>query len=234
MGIKINPGNTLTEQVMTHVRGAIRDGSMTTDEWYSVYQLSDQLGVSRSPVREALLRLEEAGLVKFVRNRGFQVRHTTPDDVAEIFALRLAIEPAAAGRAALNRSDDQLEEMQKILNLMKAEAASNNSEAFFDYDQAFHGLILTAGKSSRGRDYIDRLRTNTRIINVSTAGTMRTLHEIHLEHFPIYSAIEKKNRNDAAAAMFTHVETTGLLLLHQSMPNSESKEIMKLWQTYTS
>ena len=103
---RVAPARSLTDQVMDFVRESTLDKTMVTGEWYSVYQVSDQLGISRSPVRDALLRLEEAGLIRFTRNRGFQIVETKPSDVAEIFALRLGIEPAAAYRAAQLRTEN--------------------------------------------------------------------------------------------------------------------------------
>ncbi|MFV8396312.1 GntR family transcriptional regulator [Corynebacterium hindlerae] len=233
MMMRVTRANTLTEQVMDHVRSAIFDGSMTADEWYSVYQLADQLGISRSPVRDALLRLEEAGLIMFVRNRGFQIRRTRPEDVAEIFALRLSIEPGAAGRAALLADTQAIANLQELLNSMEQAAHQGHSDHFFDLDQAFHAEILRAGNSPRGRDFIDRLRTNTRLIGASTAGSSRTLLDIHREHQPIFEAIADGDIAGARSAMSGHVTTTGQLLLKQAMPDAEAEDLQLLWEQFT-
>ncbi|AKK03721.1 GntR family transcriptional regulator [Corynebacterium epidermidicanis] len=229
----ISRADSLTNQVMTHVRAAVADGSMSSGEWYSVYQLSQELGVSRSPVRDALLRLEEAGLITFARNRGFQIRETTAADVAEIFAIRLALEPAAARRAAELRTEAHVNTLQTLLDDMSMQASNKNAEAFFNLDQAFHGEILSAGSSLRSREIIDRLRISTRLIGVSTAGTSRTLEDIHREHEPIFLAIEAQYKEGAAEAMRAHLQTTGKLLLQQASPEMDAQQVSSFWAQYT-
>ena len=84
------------DSVVDYVREAIQSRAMKPGEWYSVTQLAEEMGVSRSPVREGLLKLQEAGLVRFAKNRGFEIVETGASDVAEIFAIRLGLEPPAA------------------------------------------------------------------------------------------------------------------------------------------
>src|SRR6476620_2281852 len=99
--------SSLADAVVDAVRAGITAGELLPDETYSVYQLAALLEVSRSPVREALLRLAEAGLVQINRNRGFQVVIPRARDITAIFDIRLALEPAAARRAAELAADDE-------------------------------------------------------------------------------------------------------------------------------
>lgn len=234
MSRRLPRSTTLTDQVVHHVRNAVSSGEMTPNKWYSVYQLSEELGISRSPVREALLRLEEAGLVQFTRNRGFQIRTTSAEDVAEIFALRLALEPAAAGRAAIYRSDEQVNELSQLLSYMHSESLRDRPADFFRYDQNFHDVILEAGNSSKGRSIINRLRANTRLIGVSTAGESRTFKDIYQEHLPIFEGIQSRDPVRAAQSMEMHLRTTGLLLLQQALPKASPQEAELVWNRYTS
>src|SRR6478672_598431 len=98
---------SLPDAVVDAVRAGITAGELVPDETYSVYQLADLLDVSRSPVREALVRLAEAGLVQINRNRGFRVVIPQARDIEEIIDIRLALEPAAARRAAEHATDDE-------------------------------------------------------------------------------------------------------------------------------
>ena len=81
------------------VLAAIADGRLEPGGRYSVAQLAEQLGISRTPVREALLVLEREGRVRFERNRGVRILETTAADVAEVFELRLLLEVPAAAKA---------------------------------------------------------------------------------------------------------------------------------------
>src|SRR3954447_9245398 len=92
---------SLAEAVAQAVRDGIAAGELVPEETYSVYQLASLLGVSRSPVREGMLRPAEAGLVAVRRSRGLQVLPPRAQAIAEIIEIRLALEPAAARKAAL-------------------------------------------------------------------------------------------------------------------------------------
>ena len=90
----------LTDWVVEHIRAALRTRAMVPGATYSGYQLASELGISRSPVRDGLLRLAAIGLIEFTPNRGFRIIQPTETDIAEIYALRIAIEVPAARRAA--------------------------------------------------------------------------------------------------------------------------------------
>ncbi|WP_278419101.1 GntR family transcriptional regulator, partial [Corynebacterium stationis] len=137
----------MSSQVMDYVRDSVQSGTMDTESWYSVYQLAEKLEISRSPVREGLLRLEEAGLIEFVRNRGFRIIETKPEEVSEIFALRLGIEPKATARAARLRTEQQVDTINELLELMSKASEKNNESEFFHWDQLLHEQILAAGHS---------------------------------------------------------------------------------------
>lgn len=212
-------GATLTDQVMNFVRTAVVSGDMEVGKLYSVYQLAEMLGISRSPVRDGLLRLEEAGLIEFSRNRGFRIIPTSPYDVAEIFSLRLAIEVPAAYRAAQACTPAMAVELGKLEHQMRDAAARDSPDEFFAFDQQLHDLLLGAAQSNRGRDIVNRLRVATRLLGVSTAGKQRTLDDIVAEHSPIIEAVRLGQKEAAAAAMRVHLARTGRLLVTQAITN---------------
>ncbi|GAA3583500.1 GntR family transcriptional regulator [Klugiella xanthotipulae] len=232
-----DPTTSLTDQVKRSVRAAIASGNMKPGELYSIYQLADAFNVSRSPVRDAMVRLEEAGLVRFERNRGFRILQSRPEDVAEIFAMRIALEVPSARRAALviasgesliTVPDDgfsaeggatiQLADaLRNEINQMQAASEEGDEDGFFHHDQRFHDLIMHAARNNHLRDSVNRMRVSTRILGSSTAGVDRTLATIAHEHDPIFTAICAGEAEAAAAAMRTHLATTGRLLVKQAV-----------------
>src|SRR5882757_8865137 len=108
VGPIIDVSPSLTERAIEAVRMAIRNGTMVPGELYTVNQLATELGVSRGPVRDALLRLEETGMIKFERYRGFRLQLPGPAELAQIFAVRVALEiPAARGGQLRQRCTDR-------------------------------------------------------------------------------------------------------------------------------
>ncbi|EEI79673.1 transcriptional regulator [Corynebacterium striatum] len=241
MALAVTPAKNLATQVMNYVRDCAQNGSMAPGEWYSVYKLSEELGISRSPVRDGLLRLEEAGLIEFSRNRGFQIVETKPSDVADIFDMRLALEPRIAARAALARSDEQLAQMRALLQSMEASVQSGNEPEFFSWDKQLHDAILVAGGSTRARDTLDKLRTHTQILTDSTVRNERSLEQVHSEHVPIIDAIAKGDAQRARQDMASHITATGRLLLRQTLrrrnpqlSEAEAEQrVEEIWDAHT-
>lgn len=229
------PAASLTGKVMNRVRAAVMSGEMKPGELYSVYQLAETFDVSRSPVRDAMLRLEEAGLVRFERNRGFRVIQPRPEDVAEIFAVRLALEVPSARRAALQSSDKLVVALRQEIAQMLDATTVNDDVRFFQHDQGFHDLIIAASGNQRIREMVNRLRAATRILGASTAGVDRNLADIAHEHEPIVDAISQADGDAAAAAMHGHLSHTGRLLVNQNIKRlGLDLDGDELWESITS
>lgn len=232
------------DAVVDYVRSAIQSGDMQPGEWYSVTQLADELAVSRSPVREALLKLQEAGLVRFAKNRGFEVIETGPSDVAEIFAIRLGIEPPAAYRAARLRTPEQLAEVYRLMAAMQECADQEDESTFFANDRALHVQLYEMSGSRYGQGFMERLRDITGILGHTTAGTSRTLHNILDEHRPIIEAVIGGDSIEAAAQMREHLTITGKLLtrqaLHAGLPDDSrtrndgwiTRKVEEIWSNH--
>ena len=120
---------TLADAVAQAVRDGVAAGELVPEVTYSVYQLADLLQISRSPVREGLLRLAEAGLVEIRRNRGFRVLPPRAHDIEEIVEIRLALEPAAAGKAARLGTAEQLGQLVDRVGAVGPELAGGDAVA---------------------------------------------------------------------------------------------------------
>ena len=203
---------TLAAHARQAVLAAIADGRMAAGQRYSVAQLAEQLGISRTPVREALLVLEREGRVRFERNRGVRVLETTAADVAEVFELRMLLEVPATVKACGVVDADAL---QVELDAMGARARAGEEAAFMDHDERFHDLVLRSAGNARLADIVARLRDAVRGRGASTVGRSRGLDEIHAEHAAILQALRAGDAPAAAEAMRMHLERTRDLLLEQ-------------------
>nr|WP_222131154.1 GntR family transcriptional regulator [Pseudonocardia sp. C8] len=204
---------TLAAAVAQAVRVGVAAGELVPDKTYSVYQLSELLGVSRSPVREALLQLAEAGLVRIARNRGFQIVLPTPHDIEEIIEIRLALEPPAARRAAQDGTEADHASLREALTRMAAALTDDDETLFWQADRAFHDRLLRAAKNARAASIIEHLRGITALLGPPTTASGRTLDEIVAEHQPIVEAVLARDGDTAEAAMRNHLERTGRLLV---------------------
>jgi DNA-binding GntR family transcriptional regulator len=228
------PAASLTDQAVAAIRQAVHDGTLAPGQLYSAYQIADYLGVSRSPVREALMRLAEAGMVSFERNRGFRIVLPGPRDIAEVFQLRLLLEvPAARQAAALaaaagpapgsgSASAKLLAGLRAEFEAMRRAAADHDEPVFMRHDQRLHALIVAATGNSRVVKVVDGLRDLTRLLGASTVDRSRDLDDILAEHLPILEAIAAGDAPAAGSAMAAHITHTGKLLTAQAVAESGS------------
>jgi DNA-binding GntR family transcriptional regulator len=218
------------EQAIAAVRAAIDDGRMKPGVKYSVYQLAEGLGISRTPVRDALLRLEEVGLIKFEARQGFRILLPQPKEIAEIFAVRLALELPAVRKAATTASTTLPDALLRQRRLMQDAAAVGDENEFAQHDLGLHDLILDAADNGRARAIVKTLRETTRLLGATTAEQTRTLADIDNEHAPIIDAIIAGDPVAAEAAMRTHLENTGKLLVTQALRTAEStRSVDEIW-----
>ncbi|GID31661.1 GntR family transcriptional regulator [Paractinoplanes brasiliensis] len=206
---------SLADGVAQAVRDGVASGQLVPDETYSVYQLAELLGVSRSPVREGMLRLAEAGLVEIRRNRGFRVLPPRAHDVEEIVEIRLALEPAAAAKAALSGTPDQHAALRQALAAMASAVAAGDEAAFWPADRALHDLLLRTAANNRAAAIVAQLRSTTALLGPPTTASGRTLAEIHAEHEPVITAVLRRDAPAAESAMRAHLEATGRLLINR-------------------
>jgi DNA-binding GntR family transcriptional regulator len=208
---------TLTDRATDALRAAIVDGRLRAGELYSVAQLADQLGVSRTPAREALLLLERQGMVRFERNRGARVLETTARDLDEIFALRLLLEvPAAeqaARRVAAGADDELLGAVEAALAAMAEQLDPPDENSFMAHDRDFHQLLLGAAGNTRLTAIVADLRDHVHLRGASTVGRGRDLRAIYDEHVAIVEALRGGDPAAVGAAMRHHLERTRELLV---------------------
>ncbi|HEY1917549.1 MAG TPA: GntR family transcriptional regulator [Streptosporangiaceae bacterium] len=216
------PPVSLTDQTVAAIRAAVRDGTLRPGQLYSAYQIASMLGVSRSPVREALMRLAEAGTVTFERNRGFRVVMPSAKDITEIFQLRLLLEVPAARHAALHPTPGLVTALRAELRDMRKAARAHDEALFMRHDQLLHHLILVTTGNDRMVALVDSLRDVTRMLGASTVDTSRDLPDIAAEHGPIIDAVAARDAPAAAESMSHHITHTGRLLVTQASPTPDS------------
>ncbi|GAA1868466.1 GntR family transcriptional regulator [Pseudonocardia ailaonensis] len=202
-------------QVLAALRAAVISGELVPGTLYSVHTLAAQLGVSRTPVREALIKLAQQGMVRFERNRGVRVLLTSLHDLEEVFALRLLLEPPAVARAVTRLDDSTRREVRRAFAAMEKAAKADDDFTMFEHDRRFHRSLLEASGNARLAAHVDGLRDMVLRRGVSTARESRSLDEIVAEHRLILDLVESGDSHGAADAMRAHIRHTAELLIAQ-------------------
>ena len=204
-----------TDRVYARLREAIITGELKAGSLHSVYKLADAYGVSRTPVREAVLRLADAGMVRVERNRGIRIRGVTVADIREVFELRLIMEVPAAAYAAQHASDKLIAVLRHELAAMQEAAHSDDEARFMRHDRALHDAICGMLGNRRLSASIAGLRDAIQALGASTVHRSRDLADIEREHAPIVDAIAAGDPAGAARYTREHIIRTGTLLMRQ-------------------
>lgn len=206
---------SVNAQVLASLRAAVITGELAPGSLHSVQNLATQLGVSRTPVREALIKLAQQGMVRFERNRGVRILLTSLHDLEEVFALRLLLEPPAVRRAVTRLDGNQKRELRRMFAHMEKAAKADDEFTMFEHDRRFHRVLLEAAGNARLAAFVDGLRDMVLRRGVSTARESRSLDDIVAEHRAILDLIEAGDAEGAAKAMREHVRHTAELLIAQ-------------------
>ena len=113
--IRLDSYKPLRELVCEHIRDAIINGVFAPGERLMEIQMADEMGVSRTPVREAIRKLEMEGFVVMIPRRGTYVSNMSIRDINDVYEIRISLDTLAAGLAAERISDEELEELQRLL-----------------------------------------------------------------------------------------------------------------------
>jgi DNA-binding GntR family transcriptional regulator len=207
---------TTTDRVFATLRESILTGELAAGSLHSVYRLADLLDVSRTPVREAVLRLADLGLVSIERNRGVRIRGVSVSDIRSVFELRLMIEVPATAYAAAHAGAGDVAGLQEALAGMRAAAAAADEVLFTTHDRALHQAIAAVLGNQRAQQEVAALRDSIQTRGASTLHRSRGMAEILGEHVPVVEAIAAGDPRAAAARMEEHLVNTASLLMQQA------------------
>jgi DNA-binding GntR family transcriptional regulator len=200
--------SSLRDQARQAIRARIVTGDLAAGEIYSAASLAERLGVSATPVREAMLDLAAVGLVEAVRNRGFRVVAPGERDLDEIGELRLLLEAPALRLVAERAGDDQLAALEPLLAALEAAAESGDVVAYLTADREFHLRLLDLAGNRRLGRLVDQLRDQTRLIGIEALAESGRLAASDREHREMLDALRARDADRAEAVMRAHVQHT--------------------------
>jgi DNA-binding GntR family transcriptional regulator len=182
-GLRLQRG-TLKDEALGVVRSALLSGEMKPGRIYSANALAAQLGVSNSPVREAMMELAAKGLLEVVRNRGFRVVEMSDADRQEVYDLRMMIEvPAVVKAAERGLTGEQQDLVRRLAQDTLDAARPDNLLEYLDVDQAFHMGIVGMLGNRRLSAIVENLRDQSRVrgsYHLAERGLLRQSAEEHL------------------------------------------------------
>ena len=205
----------LREVVFNNLRDAILKGELKPGERLLENQLADKLGVSRTPVREALRMLEQEKLVLLIPRKGAQVLDMSADDIKNIMEIRGALEVLAMKHACKNMSKEKIDEM-KALNVEFEKAfKEKDDQRVSDVDVLFHNIIMESANNDVLCVLVNNMRTRAYRYRIASAYlAIKETRETVIEHHKqIVEAIENHTEEEGVAIMAEHLEYQMLEIL---------------------
>ena len=195
---------SLADQVYAKLEQDIVMGVYPRGQILTELKLVEQLGVSRTPIREALRRLEQDRLIE-ESGKGSVVLGITKEDLEDIMEIRRSVEPLASYYAACNATDAELEELKHLVELQEFYCQKEDMEHLSQTDGQFHGLICTAGKHNVIRDTL--LPLHRKIARFRRAALEQKRYDRHMvsEHRRIYEAIAAGKAEESAKQTAIHL-----------------------------
>lgn len=187
----------LRDVVFNTLRGAILRGDLKPGQRLMEIQLANQLGVSRTPVREAIRKLELEGLVKMVPRKGAEVAQISEKHLKDVLEVRSALEEVAGELACERMSSEELEELKHVNKQFLRVIETDDITAIANVDEAFHMVIYGATRNERLSQMVNGLREQMYRYRLEHIKDKSGRANLAKEHEEIIKALENR---DAAAA----------------------------------
>ena len=205
--INTNEYLPLRDVVFNTLRDAILTGKLVPGERLMENQLADKLGVSRTPVREALRMLELENLVELVPRKGAQVLDMSEKDITNILEVRSALEGLATSLACKKMSKEDLQQLKNMEVDFEKAVADNDVEHFVDIDEDFHDLIFAATENDKLINIFRNLRIQLYRYRMAKAKNNETsMSTIVAHHRSIIRAIENHDAEEGASIAQGHIK----------------------------
>lgn len=201
----LDRGDSLARRAYASIQDAIRSGELIHDEIYSEAELGQSLGISRTPVREALLEFARGGLAEILPQRGFRLRRLTEAEVVELFALREVLEGYSVGELAQRAGEADIERLRAVIERQRG---ADDPGEFLELDETFHLLIPELAGLGRTRDFIRDLRSVMWLVGTVAMSVRTRAPEVIAEHEAIVSAIAEHDGTAAKRALRQHLRRT--------------------------
>lgn len=203
--VSMDTAEPITRQIYRALRQAIFAGQMVPGTPLSEKEVSDMFHVSRQPVREAFIKLVEAGVLQVLPQRGTFVKRISPRRVREGRFIREAIETAVARKAAQHITDAQIRQLADNLRDQRIAAKANDTAAFLSLDEAFHCTIAQTIDCGAAWDTIQDIKAQMDRVRYLSLPDDSPLDHLIKQHAKILAALRAHDPDAAEAAMRSHL-----------------------------
>ncbi|MCD8036469.1 MAG: GntR family transcriptional regulator [Clostridiales bacterium] len=203
----------LRDVVFNAIKDGILSGRFKPGERLLENQLAEELGVSRTPIREALRMLEIENLVDLIPRKGAQVRAMSEKDIKDILEIRKALEELAAGLAAENITKQEINELKKANNDFVTNFDNGDREAVLEADTHFHDIIFNATKNDKLVQMISNISIQIYKYRITYLKLLSDVSVPNQHHLELIKAFERRDAARARAVSREHIDDQAIEIL---------------------
>ncbi len=206
LNVKMNEYLPLRDVVFNTLRQAILRGELAPGERLMEIQLADRLGVSRTPIREAIRKLELEGLVLMIPRKGAEVARISEKSLRDVLEVRRSLEELATELACQRMSEEQIGELEKARDAFAAAVAAGDIMEMAECDEKFHDVIFDGTGNARLVQILNNLREQMYRYRLEYIKDEDKRQILLLEHENIVKAIRARHVAEAREAMREHID----------------------------
>ena len=210
---------TRPAHVYDRLKDAIITGTLRPLERISENKVAADFGLSRTPVRQALQRLEAEGLIQVVPKRGSFVSRPTVEDILEIYQIRTPLEAACARVAAERIEESQIALLDRLVRVEQARGPGRAADRSLRAAAQFHAVIYGCSRNQRMATLLVDLQNQVHRVRVLWPSTVARLGDTWSEHAAIVEALRARDGAAAERLMIEHLEKARLSTLHRILPS---------------
>lgn len=206
--IPISRAKSLKEQAYDKLKELIITGALEPGALQNEKRLAEALGVSRTPVREALLELSREGMVTFVPGKGVEICKFTTQQVREVFEIRKIIEGYIIKKIASQVTPEDIKEIDENISNQEKMLLKTERLAFIEYDKQFHLYLASKLGNQQIESILDNLRDQMHLMGIRAVEDEFRMKQVIDEHRAIFSGLKEGNPQKAFDALINHLENT--------------------------
>jgi DNA-binding GntR family transcriptional regulator len=209
---------SLKDAAYREIKNQLVSGRLEHDTFYSAQHFAAMLGVSRTPVREALLQLASEGFLDCLEARGFKIRRFSEREIYDVFETRQIIETFVVRHLLGKLTDDDLRELKRNLRELAAHAEKGNAHGFLETDKEFHMALVRRTGNQMLVSIMETIRNHIALFGLEALSHRGRFQEVIREHRAILNALGRKDRGRALQAVRHHLAATQDCLLAKDRP----------------
>ncbi len=204
--VNLNDYKPLREVIFNTLREAIIVGELKPGERLMEVQLADKMGVSRTPVREAIRKLELEGLVEMLPRKGAHVADLSVKDIMDVLEVRSTLDGLASSLSAARITDDEIKELKHLLSQFANYVEKDNLQGLIKKDVEFHDVIYRSSRNDKLIQISNNLREQVQRFRVIYIKDYSSSKDLVREHNEIFEAITGRNPEAAMKCAQKHIK----------------------------